>query len=150
MNCLASSLTARPFAGAPVRARASATRSAGRAAVVSVSARDAPYAPGTTAPAYLDGSLPGCVRRRERRCVLAATERVSDAGLPYLHQTANAVLPTRATRGAACSRARACGLHARRAGGDTAGEAMGKAAWASALEQQPKLYLAFPWRLRGR
>jgi hypothetical protein len=58
MNTLAANLTARPFAGAALRARASVRASASRAAFTVV-AREAPYAPGTTAPAYLTGSLPG-------------------------------------------------------------------------------------------
>ena len=72
------SISARPFAGAALRVKApkrvSVRRMRGFAdsretgpdcasvqAVVraAASARDAPYAPGSTAPAYLDGSLPG-------------------------------------------------------------------------------------------
>ena len=42
------------------RARASLTRRLAQAVrACATVARDAPYAPGTTAPAYLDGSLPG-------------------------------------------------------------------------------------------
>ena len=59
MSALASA-TRSAFVGrtAGLRARAQA-RSAARSSVVRVQARDAPWSPGSEAPAHLDGSLPG-------------------------------------------------------------------------------------------
>ena len=59
MSALASA-TRSAFVGrtAGLRTRA-ATRAATRPSVVRVQARDAPWSPGSEAPAHLDGSLPG-------------------------------------------------------------------------------------------
>lgn len=49
------------LAGRAVAPRAAARRTAARTTAVKVQARDAPWCPGTEAPAYLNGTLPGCV-----------------------------------------------------------------------------------------
>ena len=51
------------FVGKAVVPRAAARRSAARASAVSVVARDAPWCPGSDAPAHLNGSLPGALQK---------------------------------------------------------------------------------------